>query len=57
MRVTGVSHCEIPVLVRDRGERVKHRDVSLDSDDTNSTLSNTVSVFVPLGGAFKSIPE
>ena len=57
MRVAGVGHSKIPVLVGHRMERVKHCDVCLNSDDTNSTLSNTVSEFVSLGCAFKSIPE
>ena len=57
MRVASVGHSEIPVLGGFKRERVKHRDVSLDSDDTNSTLSNTVGVFVALGCAFKSIAE
>jgi hypothetical protein len=57
VRVAGVGHSKIPVLVGHRRERVKHCDVCLNSDDTNSTLSNTVSEFVSLGCAFKSIPE
>ena len=57
MRLTGVGHSKIPVLVGHRREKVKHCDVCLNSDDTNSTLSNAVSEFVSLGCAFKSIPE
>ena len=52
-----VGHSEIPVLGGYRSEKVKHRNVSFDGDDINSTLSNTVGVFVSLGCEFKSIVE
>jgi hypothetical protein len=50
VRVAGVGHSENPVLGRYRRERVEHRDVSLDSDDTPTVRSAT-----PL--AFKSRAE
>jgi hypothetical protein len=55
--VTSVLHCETPVAPGNRGVRIKHRYIRLDSYNTNRALCDTVRVLIARSSRLNAIAE